>query len=124
MTPYLHITKNRVRIRSEFIQNNPKLIADKHIPMLYQFDGVNEVIHRHYSGSVILFFDTRKITANELICHAESIGWIHAGKQADSINQVIHSHTKKIVKGFVLGSLKKSFGAPVALIVAAMVLPN
>ncbi|WP_434777858.1 HMA2 domain-containing protein [Neisseria sp. Ec49-e6-T10] len=118
MVPYLHHTQGRIRIRSEFIQKNPVLIK-QHIQYISKLKGIREVLHRQRCGSVTILFDHHQVKDSHLLKKTEQFGWINADKQPDTINQTIQNGAKKAIKGIVLGSVKRSFGAPVAMVVAA-----
>ncbi|WP_409306599.1 HMA2 domain-containing protein [Pectobacterium sp. B1J-3] len=112
MTPYLHQTQNRIRVRSDFIQKNPKLVAHT-VKQLEQLDGVHEVTHRLYAGSVAICFDNQKVCVDQLLERVEQLGWMRAGKDKDYIDSTIRRGAKTLLKGLAIGALKRTVGGPI-----------
>lgn len=104
MTPYLHQTPNRIRIRSEYIQRNPDGVVDT-IAQLRQLAGVEEITHLLYAGSVTMIFDSKILTGNQLLARIESEGWLSFACNKTYIDQSIHRYTRSLAKGLALMTL-------------------
>ena len=70
MTPYLHQTQNRLRVRSDFILRNPQQVAPQ-LAQLKGAAGVKEVIYRRYAGSVAVRFDESRGSGSALLAQVE-----------------------------------------------------
>ncbi|ATA23057.1 hypothetical protein BIY26_10435 [Brenneria goodwinii] len=112
MKPYLHQTQNRIRVRSDYIQRNPKQVA-RVVRELHLQDGVQEITHRLYAGSVAICFDSRKVAAGELLEKFERLGWLSAAKDRDYIDSTIRQGAKTLLKGLAIGALKRTVGGPI-----------
>ncbi|WP_247595449.1 HMA2 domain-containing protein [Brenneria roseae] len=112
MTPYLHQTQNRVRVRSDYIQRNPKQVEHV-VRQLAQLDGVREITHRIYAGSVAICFDSRKVAVEQLLEKFEQLGWLRSAKDRDYIDSTIRRGAKTLLKGLAIGALKRTVGGPI-----------
>ncbi|MGE0973198.1 hypothetical protein ACQFN5_28715 (plasmid) [Klebsiella sp. WOUb02] len=111
MSPYLHQTPNRIRIRSEYIQRNPDGVADT-IAQLRQLAGVEEITHRLYAGSVTIIFDSKILTGNQLLAHIEPECWLSVARNKTYIDQSIHRYTRSLAKGLALMTLNVAIKGP------------
>ncbi|MDX5629645.1 MULTISPECIES: HMA2 domain-containing protein [unclassified Brenneria] len=112
MKPYLHQTQNRIRVRSDFIQRNPKQV-ERVVRELSQQDGVQTVTHRVYAGSVAICFDRRRVAVDELLEKFERLGWLKAAEDQDYIDSTIRRGAKTLLKGLAIGALKRTVGGPI-----------
>ena len=76
MTPYLHQTPNRIRIRSSWIQRHPQEVS-RLIETLRARDGIQEIVHRLYAGSVAINFDSSRVSSSELLTQLEQAQWLN-----------------------------------------------
>ncbi|MCL2892591.1 MULTISPECIES: HMA2 domain-containing protein [Brenneria] len=120
MTPYLHQTQNRIRVRSDYIQRNPKQVA-RVVSQLGRQDGVHEVTHRIYAGSVAICFDSRKVAVDQLIEKFEQLGWLSSAKDRDYIDSTIRRGAKTLLKGLAIGALKRAVGGPIVTAMSVLV---
>ncbi|RLM20087.1 hypothetical protein BIY29_15775 [Brenneria alni] len=112
MTPYLHQTQNRIRVRSDYIQRNPKQVAQV-VMQLGLMEGVQAVTHRLYAGSVAICFDSQKVSVDQLLEKFEQLGWLRSAKDKDYINSTIRRGAKTLLKGLAIGALKRTVGGPI-----------
>lgn len=118
MTPYVHQTQNRIRIRSEYIQHHNAEVTTL-IEQLEQIPGIKGIQHRRYAGSVAICFDSKVITANALLETVNSYGWMEHGEERDFINNAVRQGTKSLLKGIALTTLKRTLGGPLVNAVTA-----
>lgn len=118
MMTYLHKTQGRIRVRSAYILNHPVTIQ-KQLQALQKTAGVTGVIYRKYSGSITILFEARQVSDAAIQAQLEAYNWIEKGKKADFVSQVVQKSAEKMLKGVVIGSVKRVVGAPAAFILAA-----
>ncbi|BDH44800.1 hypothetical protein TUM12370_08440 [Salmonella enterica subsp. enterica serovar Choleraesuis] len=119
MSPYLHRTKNRIRVRSDFIQRNPQLVKQA-IAQLQTMDGIQTITHRIYAGSVAICFDSKKADSGALLTQIEALGWLAIQKDKDYIDSTIRNSAKTLVKGLAILTLKRTVGGPLISAVSAL----
>ncbi|AFJ47896.1 hypothetical protein [Shimwellia blattae] len=101
MSPYLHQTQNRIRVRSDFILRNPGMVA-RQVATMEGMPGVLEVVHRRYAGSVAVRFDEHKISSKALLAHIEAEGWLSAQKDKAYIDTTVRHLTRHVAKGLAV----------------------
>lgn len=98
MNTYTHKTDCRLRVRSDFIRNNPDdvmaLIRD-----LKEIEAVQEIVHKKYAGSVAIKFNSKELDCDSLLEILESHGWTKADEKNFFIENAAISGTKSLVKG-------------------------
>ncbi|EHM46883.1 hypothetical protein HMPREF0454_00752 [Hafnia alvei ATCC 51873] len=119
MSPYLHQTQNRIRVRSDFIQRNPELVKQA-INELEKTDGIEEITHRLYAGSVAIRFDSKQMKATALLSQIEALGWLSVQKDKDYIDSTIRRSAKSLLKGIAILTLKRTVGGPLISAVTAL----
>lgn len=119
MSPYLHQTQNRIRVRSDFIQRNPELVKQA-INELEKTDGIEEITHRLYAGSVAIRFDRKQMKATALLSQIEALGWLSVQKDKDYIDSTIRRSAKSLLKGIAILTLKRTVGGPLISAVTAL----
>ena len=118
MTPYVHQTQNRIRIRSEYIEHHHAEVTAL-IEQLEQIPGIKEIQYRRYAGSVAIRFDSKVITAGALLETVDSYGWMEQSEERDFINNAVRQGAKTLLKGIALTTLKRTLGGPLVSAVAA-----
>ncbi len=111
MSPYLHQTQNRIRIRSEYIQRNPERVTET-IAQLRQIAGVQQITHRHYAGSVAICFDSKLLSGDTLLAHIEPAGWLSVARNQTYIDRSLHRYTRSLAKGLALMTLDMAIKGP------------
>lgn len=104
MTPYLHQTQNRLRVRSDFILNNPLLVAPQ-LEKLKSTGGVLEVTWRRYAGSVAVRFDPAKVAGSELLAQMETQGWLSIRRDNAYIDTTVRQFARGVMKGAAVMTL-------------------
>ena len=66
MNTYIHRTEKRLRIRSDFIRNNPESVASL-INDLNKIEAIHLIKHKKHAGSVALLFDSNELDCNSLL---------------------------------------------------------
>ncbi|MBJ3814616.1 hypothetical protein F9C28_06675 [Shimwellia pseudoproteus] len=101
MSPYLHQTQNRIRVRSDFILRNPERVA-REVAAMERMPGVLEVVHRRYAGSVAVRFDEHKISSATLLAKIESQNWLSVQKDQAYIDTTVRQLTRNVAKGLAV----------------------
>lgn len=117
--PYVHQTPNRIRVRSDFIQQHPSRVETL-IGQLEQIPGIKQIQHRRYAGSVAIQFDSRAISAAALLETLESNGWMEQSERRDVVHHALHLGAKTLLKGIAVTALKRTLGSSLLSTVAAM----
>ena len=119
MTPYLHQTPTRIRSRSSWIQRHPHEV-EKLIEQLRARDGIKEVIHRLYAGSVAVSFDPTRISASTLLNELEQAQWLSSQKDKSYIENTLRVGASHLLKTLAFGALKRTVGGPVVSLVSVL----
>ncbi len=109
MNTYIHKTAQRLRVRSDFIRQNPQQVADL-IAQLTEIDAITNVKHKRYAGSVALCFDGTELDCEELLELLDSHGWTKATTKASFIENAVVNGTKTLAKGMTMMALKRLLG--------------
>ncbi|MCD1125127.1 hypothetical protein LPW36_03635 [Jinshanibacter sp. LJY008] len=118
-SPYVHQTQNRVRIRSDYIQQHAAEVTNL-IAKLDLVPGIKEIQYRRYAGSVAIRFDSKVISAAALLETVESYGWLENSEERDFINNAVRLGAKTLLKGIALTTLKRTLGGSLVSAVAAI----
>ena len=112
MSTYTHQTKNRLRVRSDFILDNPEdvaaLVAD-----IEKVPAITEVKHRRFSGSVTICFNDSEIDMDSLLEMVESHGWLKDRQRNDFVENAVRQGSKTLLKGVAVVALQQLVGASV-----------
>lgn len=119
MTPYLHQTPNRIRIRSSWIQRHPQDVT-RLIETLQERDGINEIVHRLYAGSVAITFDPSKIDASALLTQLEQAQWLSSQKDKSYIENTLRVGAGHLLKTLAFSALKRTVSGPVVSLVSVL----
>ncbi|BBQ84848.1 MULTISPECIES: hypothetical protein [Enterobacteriaceae] len=119
MTPYLHQTPNRIRIRSSWIQRHPQDVT-RLVDSLRARDGILDVVHRLYAGSVAVSFDPSRISASALLSELEQAQWLSSQKDKSYIENSLRVGAGHLLKTLAFGALKRTVGGPVVSIVSVL----
>lgn len=119
MTPYLHQTPHRIRIRSSWIQRHPEEVLSL-IKTLQARDGIKEIVHRLYAGSVAINFDPSQISASELLAELEHAQWLTNQKDKSYIENTLRVGAGHLLKTLAFGALKRTVGGPMVSLVSVL----
>lgn len=119
MTPYLHQTPNRIRIRSSWIQRHPQDVL-RLIEALRAREGIHEIVHRLYAGSVAITFDPKRIPSAELLNQLEQAQWLSSQKDKSYIENTLRVGAGHLLKTLAFGALKQTVGGPVVSLVTVL----
>ncbi|CAM3624384.1 hypothetical protein VA7868_02480 [Vibrio aerogenes CECT 7868] len=100
MNTYIHKTDQRLRVRSDFIRNNPQQIEED-IKKLQQMEAIAAVKHKVYAGSVAVRFDHQKMTCEALLEILSGYGWTQVDQKQFFIENAAVKGTKSVAKGLV-----------------------
>lgn len=117
-SPYIHQTQNRVRIRSDYIQQHASEVSAL-INQLEQVPGIKDIQFRRYAGSVAIRFDSKVLSAAALLETLESYGWLESVEERDFINNAVRIGAKTLIKGIALTTLKRTLGGSLVSAVSA-----
>lgn len=101
MSPYLHQTENRLRIRSDFIRQHPQQVV-RTISRLQTIDGVKNITHRVYAGSVAICFCSKQIAGNELLDKVKAEGWLTVTENRVYLDKSVRLCTRTLAKGLAV----------------------
>ncbi len=120
MTPYLHQTQNRIRVRSDFITRYPEIVGAQ-LEMLRQMAGVQDIVYRRYAGSVAIRFDSKVLPSTQLLQQIEQLSWLAIQKDREWIDGSIRQYSKVVAKGLALMAINAVVKAPLLKTVSALV---
>lgn len=98
MNTYIHKTDCRLRVRSDFIKNNPKAIKEL-IVDLNEIEAIQVIKHKKHAGSVAITFDSKELDCESLLEILESHNWTKSEQQNFFIENAAISGTKSLAKG-------------------------
>ncbi len=113
MNTYIHKTDKRLRIRSDYIKNNPKEV-NALITQLDEIDAITHINHKRYAGSVAICFDKEALDCNSLLEILESHHWTNSRDTPSFIEKAMVSGTKTLIKGAASIALNRVVGARVS----------
>ncbi|AGH80513.1 hypothetical protein PCNPT3_02855 [Psychromonas sp. CNPT3] len=119
MQVYIHKTNNRVRIRSDYIFENRDKVASL-ISELTKVDGILNVKHKKYAGSVAITFSENKITLETLLETLTSHHWLMESQKNCFFENAMRKGTKSVLKGVLMFAAKKALGVGVVTAIAAI----
>lgn len=119
MNTYIHQTNQRLRVRSDFIRQNPdavkELIAD-----LKQIDAIGAIKHKRYAGSVAISFDDNELDCESLLEILDSHGWTRASSSPTFIENAVTKGTKTFARGMAVMALKRLVGPSVSRVIMSL----
>ncbi|WP_153914855.1 HMA2 domain-containing protein [Shewanella sp. TC10] len=116
MSIYIHKTKQRLRVRSEYIRNNKQQV-DELIEQLEQIDAVKHVKHQHHAGSVAITFDNNELDCENLLEILESHGWLEESGKSSFVENAVIAGTKTLVKGMAGIALSRLVGPSISRVI-------
>ncbi len=119
MNTYIHKTNQRLRVRSDFIRQNPnsvnELIAD-----LEQIDAIGMIKHKRFAGSVAINFDDKELDCDSLLEILEGHGWMRRYDKPSFIENAVSKGTKTFAKGMAVMALKRVVGPSVSRVLLSL----
>jgi len=119
MKTYIHKTKNRLRVRSDYIFENRREV-EALITKLQLIEGISTIKHQKHAGSVAITFSDESLTLEALSETLESHGWLQESKKDRFIENVTRKGTKSLLKGVAMLAAKKALGVGVVSALAAI----
>ncbi|MGF1765343.1 HMA2 domain-containing protein [Aliivibrio kagoshimensis] len=98
MKTYIHKTDHRLRVRSDYIKNQPKEVSEL-IGQLKKIDSVTHIKYKKHAGSVAISFDRNVLDCESLLEILESHQWTESGRSPSFVENAMVSGTKTLVKG-------------------------
>lgn len=98
METYIHKTRSRLRVRSDFIKNHPEAVQ-KLIKDLQQIEAVTEIKHKKYAGSVAIKFDANELDCDSLLDILGSHDWMNVEEKNLFIENAAINGAKSLLKG-------------------------
>lgn len=109
MQTYIHKSKNRIRIRSDYIlQNSPSVQAL--MTKLQKIEGIKQITHKEYAGSVAITYCHENISQETLLETLSSNGWTQQSDDNQFIENAVRKGSKTLVKGAIMMIAKKTLG--------------
>lgn len=109
MNTYIHKTAERLRVRSDFIRNNPTQVSEL-ITQLNKIDAITDIKHKRHAGSVAICFKQDELDCEELLDLLHSHKWTRAAEKNSFIENAVVNGTKTFAKGLTLMALKQFVG--------------
>ncbi len=118
MELYIHKTEQRLRVRSDFIRQNPKAVAEL-IDNLKQIDAIESIKHKVFAGSVAITFDKQELDCESLLEILESHGWTQERERASFVENAVTAGTKTLARGVASLALQRLVGASMSRLLLA-----
>ena len=109
MNTYIHKTAQRLRVRSDFIRNNPSRVKELAV-QLAKIDAIKNIKHKQYAGSVAICFDDDALSCEDLLELLDSHGWTRAAEKHSFIENAVVNGTKTFAKGLTMLALRQLVG--------------
>ncbi|MCL1046961.1 hypothetical protein L2737_16810 [Shewanella electrodiphila] len=119
MSIYVHKTKQRLRVRSEYIRNNRAQVAEL-IEQLNQIDAVKHIKHQYHAGSVAITFDDNELDCENLLEILESHGWLEESSRSSFVENAVVAGTKTLVKGMASIALSRLVGPSISRVIMSV----
>lgn len=119
MQIYIHKTNNRVRIRSDYIFENSDKVQEL-INELHKIDGIFQIKHKKYAGSVAITFCEKSITQDALLETLASNDWLQETQKNRFVENAMRKGTKSLLKGMLMLVAKKTLGAGLVSTIVAI----
>lgn len=113
MNTYIHKTNQRLRVRSDFIKDNPDSVKTL-ISQLEEIDAITQIRHKKYAGSVAICFDHNELDCESLLEILESHNWTQSSDRPSFVEKAMVSGTKTLIKGAAGIALNRVVGAGVS----------
>ena len=119
MSIYIHKTKQRLRVRSEYIRNNKAKVVEL-IDQLNAIDAVRHIKHQHHAGSVAITFDHNELDCENLLEILESHGWLEETGRSSFVENAVAAGTKTLVKGMASIALSRLVGPSISRVIMSV----
>ncbi|MGF1787056.1 hypothetical protein L4D00_14775 [Photobacterium swingsii] len=119
MNTYIHKTEQRLRVRSDYIHQNPQAVAEL-IKSLEEIDAITQIKHKRYAGSVAINFDNKELDCESLLETLESHGWTQGADKPSFIENAVSKGTKTFAKGMAMMALKRLVGPSVSRVIMSL----
>lgn len=119
MNTYIHKTEQRLRVRSDYIKENPKKVKAL-ISQLEEIEAIESISHKKYAGSVAINFDNRELDCDSLIEILDSHYWTQSSDKASFVERAMVSGTKTLVKGAATIALNRLLGPSISRVVMSL----
>ncbi|KQH84675.1 hypothetical protein J0676_17615 [Vibrio sp. Vb2880] len=113
MNTYIHKTNQRLRVRSDYIKNNPNEVGEL-IDQLKDIDAIRSIKHQKYAGSVAICFDHAELDCESLLEILESHHWTQSSETPSFIEKAMVTGTKSLVKGLTGIALTRLVGPTIS----------
>lgn len=118
MELYIHKTEQRLRIRSHYIRQHPKAVAEL-IKDLEQIDAIRSVKHKVFAGSVAITFDSNELDCESLLEILEGHGWTQEYERNSFVENAVTAGTKTLARGVASLALQRVVGASMSRLLLA-----
>ncbi|WBA81896.1 HMA2 domain-containing protein [Endozoicomonas sp. GU-1] len=119
MNTYIHQTNKRVRIRSDYIRQNPEKVS-RLITKLGKINAIQHVTHKRHAGSVAIQFDNNELDSKSLLDILDSNGWLQSDGRPSFIENAVVSGTKTFARGMVGLALTRLVGPSVSRVIMSL----
>ncbi|PSW18030.1 hypothetical protein C9I98_18225 [Photobacterium sanctipauli] len=113
MNTYIHRTNSRLRVRSDFIRQNPEQVKSL-IENLKEIDAIKHIKHKQYAGSVAICFDEKELDCESLLDVLSSHDWTKENSKPSLVEHAVSRGTKTFAKGIATMALTRLVGPSVS----------
>lgn len=107
MNTYIHKTEKRLRVRSDYIRQNPEQVANL-IEQLSEIEAIETIKHKRHAGSVAIHFEPKELDCESLLETLESHGWTQSLEKTSALENAVVKGTKTFAKGLAVLALKRA----------------
>lgn len=119
MNTYIHQTDQRVRVRSDFIRQNPEEVSTL-IEQLNKIHAIQQVNYKRYAGSVAIQFDKNELDSKSVLEILESNGWMQSDTRPSFIENAVVSGTKTFARGMAGMALNRLVGQSISRVIMSL----
>ncbi|WP_282167159.1 HMA2 domain-containing protein [Shewanella japonica] len=119
MSVYVHKTKQRLRVRSEYIRHNKDQVIEL-IEQLNEIDAIKHIKHQCHAGSVAITFDDNELDCESLLEILESHDWLVESGKSSFVESAVIAGTKTLVKGMAGIALSRLVGPSISRVILSV----
>lgn len=113
MNTYIHKTSQRLRVRSDYIKNHPKEVAEL-LTQLESIDAIKNIKYKKHAGSVAICFDDKELDCESLLEILESHHWTLHSEKPSFVENAMVTGTKTLAKSVAGIALSRLVGPSIS----------
>ncbi len=87
---YLHVVPGRLKIKGEEFKKRANL-EEKLKSELNMFDGIKDIEYKSNTGSIIIWYDQKALSATTILEHLERVGFLNQKNLLSHEDYLIHT---------------------------------